>query len=94
ANVECASYGLTCCAERTALFAALTSGRRGFTALALVSRAHGGPMPCGACRQVLIEFAPDLLIYVADSARPKAVRRFTLRKLFPLAFELSSRRKK
>ena len=49
ANVESASYGLTCCAERVALFNALTSGKRDFVAVAVVARASGGPMPCGAC---------------------------------------------
>src|ERR1039457_7219909 len=55
ANVESASYGLTCCAERVALFNALTSGKRKFVAVAVVARAPGGPMPCGACRQLLAE---------------------------------------
>ena len=59
ANVESASYGLTCCAERVALFSALTSGKRDFTAVAVVARVAGGPMPCGACRQLLAEYASD-----------------------------------
>ena len=58
ANVESASYGLTCCAERVALFKALTAGKRHFVAVAVVARAPGGPMPCGACRQLLAEYAP------------------------------------
>ena len=58
ANVESASYGLTCCAERVALFNALTAGKRNFVAVAVVARAPGGPMPCGACRQLLAEYAP------------------------------------
>src|SRR5262249_59056204 len=61
ANVESASYGLTCCAERVALFNALTSGRSEFVAIAVVARAPGGPMPCGACRQLLAEYAPGAL---------------------------------
>src|SRR5216117_366644 len=67
ANVESASYGLTCCAERVALFHALTSGRRDFAAVAVVARAPGGPMPCGACRQLLAEYAPNALVWVADT---------------------------
>src|SRR5579862_8505480 len=55
ANVESASYGLTCCAERVALFTALVSGHKGFKAIAVVARAKDGPMPCGACRQLLAE---------------------------------------
>src|SRR5580692_4285111 len=56
ANVESASYGLTCCAERVALFNALTSGVRNFVAVAVVARIDNGPMPCGACRQLLAEY--------------------------------------
>ena len=55
ANVESASYGLTCCAERVALFTALSAGHREFVAVAVVARWDGGPMPCGACRQLLAE---------------------------------------
>src|SRR4051794_25115493 len=58
ANVESASYGLTCCAERVALFKALTEGKKDFIAVAVVARAPKGPMPCGACRQLLAEYAP------------------------------------
>lgn len=86
ANVESASYGLTCCAERTALYAALATGKRGFIACAVVARMPGGAMPCGACRQVLSEYAPKAVIYVADSAKPKAIRKFTVKELLPGAF--------
>src|SRR5258705_5801663 len=54
ANVESASYGLTCCAERVALFHALTDGKKNFVAMAVVARCDGGPAPCGACRQLLM----------------------------------------
>ena len=90
ANVESASYGLTCCAERVALFHALTSGRKNFVAVAVVARCAGGPMPCGACRQLLAEYAPDARIFVADSADLKTVRTFTVRELLPHAFSLAS----
>jgi cytidine deaminase len=86
ANVESASYGLTCCAERVALFGALTSGKRAFTAIAVVARAADGPMPCGACRQLLAEYASDAMVYVADSRRLKVVKQFTVRELLPGAF--------
>jgi cytidine deaminase len=86
ANVESASYGLTCCAERVALFRALTSGFRGFTAIAVVARTEGGPMPCGACRQLLREYAPNAVVWVADSRAPKSVKEFTVRQLLPSAF--------
>src|SRR5271154_265508 len=67
ANVESASYGLTCCAERVVLFKALTDGKKNFVAGAVVARCDGGPMPCGACRQLLREYAPDAKVFVADS---------------------------
>lgn len=86
ANVESASYGLTCCAERIALFNALTSGEKNFTAIAIVARIDGGAMPCGACRQLLSEYAPDAVVWVSDSAKPKVIREFTVKELLPGAF--------
>jgi cytidine deaminase len=88
ANVESASYGLTCCAERVALFGALTSGHKKFTAVAVVARAPEGPMPCGACRQLLAEYASEATVYVADSENLKVFRTFTVRDLLPAAFVL------
>ena len=88
ANVESASYGLTCCAERVALFKALTEGKRSFLAIAVVASWPGGPMPCGACRQLLAEYAPDARVWVADANRPKVVREFTIQKLLPESFSL------
>ncbi len=86
ANVESASYGLTCCAERVALFSALTSGKRNFTAVAVVARVPGGPMPCGACRQLLAEYAPHATVWVADARALRKIRGFSVRKLLPKAF--------
>ena len=86
ANVESASYGLTCCAERVALFNGLTGGKRNFLAVAVVASTKGGPMPCGACRQLLAEYAPDARIYVADSRSPGQVREFSVQELLPGAF--------
>ena len=86
ANVESASYGLTCCAERVALFKALVEGRREFVAVAVVARADGGAMPCGACRQLLAEYAPDAKVWVADSARLSKVKTFAVKRLLPAAF--------
>ena len=88
ANVENASYGLTCCAERVALFKALTEGKRNFVAVAVVARSPGGAMPCGACRQLLAEYAPRATVLVADSRTPRVIREFTVRDLLPGAFTL------
>ena len=86
ANVESASYGLTCCAERVALFKALTDGKKNFVAIAVIARCAGGPMPCGACRQLLAEYAPDAKVLVADSGDLKKIRQFAVRQLLPAAF--------
>jgi cytidine deaminase len=86
ANVESASYGLTCCAERVALFNALTSGKRDFVAVAVVARLDRGPMPCGACRQLLAEYAPDAKVFVADSADLSEISEHTVKELLPFAF--------
>ena len=65
-NVENASSGLTICAERNALFKAVSEGETEFTALVVVTEPGG--MPCGACRQVLNEFTDDLPILIADTS--------------------------
>ncbi|MGI5883174.1 MAG: cytidine deaminase, partial [Dethiobacteria bacterium] len=84
-NVENASYGLTICAERAALFAAVSAGYRSFSHLVILSDGNGTvPYPCGACRQVLMEFSPDLGITVTrDKDR---LIRISLRELLPYAF--------
>jgi cytidine deaminase len=69
-----------------ALFNALTGGKRDFAAVAVVARCEGGPMPCGACRQLLAEYAPDAKVFVADSRAPGRIREFTVRELLPAAF--------
>jgi cytidine deaminase len=85
-NIESASYGLTCCAERVALFAALSAGERDFRAIAVLARAPGGPMPCGACRQLLAEYAPHAEVWVADSRAPHRFFNFSVQDLLPGAF--------
>ena len=86
ANVESASYGLTCCAERVALFKALTEGHHRFVAVAVVARMSPVPMPCGACRQLLAEYAPKAMLWAADSRAPRKIREFTVAQLLPAAF--------
>src|SRR2546428_14029927 len=85
ANVESASYGLTCCAERVALFNALSSGKKNFAAIAVVARAPGGPMPCGACRQLLAEYAPKAKVLVADSSALSRITEISVQELLPAA---------
>lgn len=81
-NVENASYGLSNCAERTALFKAVSEGETSFTAIAIAAKASA-PWPCGACRQALTEFAPDLRVLVTwDGGSDES----TLGKLLPNAF--------
>ena len=83
-NVENASYGLTNCAERTAVFAAVAAGQNRFTAMAITASAEPAPLPCGACRQVLVEFcAADFPVYVATA---EGYQSTTLGALLPLAF--------
>ena len=72
-NVENASYGLAVCAERSAVFAAITAGEKQFECMAIATQ--GGAMPCGACRQVLSEFNPDLPIFIVDVDNPDEDRR-------------------
>ncbi|MBI5396342.1 MAG: cytidine deaminase [Verrucomicrobia bacterium] len=83
-NVENASYGLTICAERVALASAVAAGERRFVALAVASA--GGVTPCGACRQVLAEFAPTLKVIVTDAAKRGRCRTFVLDELLPHRF--------
>jgi cytidine deaminase len=85
-NVENGSYGLTICAERAAVFNAVAAGQRQFQLLAIATT--GGGTPCGACRQVLAEFAPELPILLVDVAQPNAIVETNLRDLLPQAFRL------
>lgn len=84
-NVENASYGLTNCAERTAIFSAITSGERKFKSIVLASDAEDFITPCGACRQVLMELGgKDLEIVMSN--RDKEIRILKLEELLPLSF--------
>lgn len=85
-NIENAAFGNTMCAERTALFKAVSEGARAFQTIAIAARG-AAPFPCGACRQSLNEFAPDLRILVTWDGE---VRETTLRALLPEGFGPSS----
>ena len=82
ANVENASYGLAICAERTAAVKAVSDGERDFAAIAVVT--ENGGSPCGACRQVLNEFGPEMRVLIADAAGK--YRTLRLSELLPASF--------
>jgi cytidine deaminase len=89
-NVENASYGLTVCAERNAVAAAVAGGMKPgeLAAVAIVADTEEPPTPCGACRQVLAEFAgPDCLV-ISESMREERVGAWQLAELLPEVFEL------
>jgi cytidine deaminase len=84
-NVENLSFGLTICAERAAVFAAVAAGEKEFAAIAVVADSLTPVTPCGACRQVLAEFADDLPVCSANLQQGRYVS--TLRELLPRAKE-------
>ena len=84
-NVENATYGLTVCAERVAMFKALSEGHRKFTRVAVVADTEAPTPPCGACRQILWEFGGNLEVLLANLSDPKG--RFRLADLLPLPFD-------
>ncbi|SHG86073.1 cytidine deaminase [Thermosyntropha lipolytica DSM 11003] len=84
ANIENASYGLTVCAERVAVFKAVSEGELDWEGICVVSSGSGFAYPCGACLQVLSEFASELKVVVADENN--FYQEFSLRDLFPTAF--------
>ena len=84
-NVENATYGLTLCAERVAMFKALSEGHRTFARIAIVADAEAPTPPCGACRQILWEFGGDLEIHLANLVQDKGTYR--LSDLLPLPFD-------
>lgn len=83
-NVENSSYPAGSCAERNALGAAITAGRQGFVALAIVTEADTPTPPCGMCRQALIEFAPNLPVTSYGAVGASA--QWTLAELLPAPF--------
>ena len=86
-NVENASFGLSVCAERTAIFRAVTDGDTEFTAIAVCADGAEPTPPCGACRQVLLEFAPDAVVLMAgERGADGPVLRATVAELAPHAF--------
>ena len=86
-NIENSTFGLTLCAERVAVFKALSEGERGFNAVAVVADTKRLTPPCGACRQILWEFCRDAEVILANLSGQITVRRMS--DLFPDAFDAS-----
>ena len=84
-NIENATYGLTVCAERVAMWKALSEGHRKFRRIAVVADTNAPTPPCGACRQILWEFGGDLEIVLANLKEHKGT--YQLRDLLPLPFD-------
>ena len=84
-NIENAAYGVTICAERTAIFKAVSEGRRDFVRIAIAGRSEDYCVPCGSCRQVMMEFAPELEVICLNGKGES--KTFALRELLPYGFD-------
>lgn len=87
-NVENATYGLTMCAERVAIFKAISEGEHGFEAIAVVTDSENLTPPCGACRQLIWEFCGDVVVILANLKGKSEV--LPMRELFPKPFDASN----
>lgn len=83
-NIENASYGATNCAERTAIFKAISEGERKFSKIAIVSSANDLTYPCGICRQVLSEHMPNGILLFEDAAGN--IKEYSMQEILPFAF--------
>ena len=86
-NIENATYGLTVCAERVAIFKALSEGRRSFTRIAVVADTATPTPPCGACRQIIWEFCGDIEVVLANLSEVSAT--LQMKDLLPMPFDKS-----
>ena len=86
-NIENATYGLTICAERTAIFKAISEGKKKFQKIAIVADTEILTPPCGACRQIIWEFCGDIEVVLANLR--SITKTFQMRELFPNAFDQS-----
>ena len=84
-NVENASYGLTMCAERVAIFKALSEGHRSFTSIVIVADTEDPTPPCGACRQIIWEFCGDVEVTLANLQQ--VTKTLRMKDLLPLPFD-------
>jgi cytidine deaminase len=87
-NIENASYGLTICAERVAIFKALSEGHRRFTRIVVVADTNSPTPPCGACRQIIWEFCGDVEVVLANLREVTAT--LMMKQLLPLPFDKTS----
>lgn len=85
-NIENSTYGATNCAERTAVFKAVSEGKRDFSAIAITSSGGGLTFPCGICRQVLSEFSPEMRVILSD--KDGNIKTFSLSELIPNSFRI------
>lgn len=86
-NIENAAYGCTICAERTAIFKAVSEGHRDFLRIAIAGKSEDYCVPCGPCRQVMTEFAPHMEVICLNGKGES--RTFTLEELLPYGFDSS-----
>ena len=84
-NIENASYGATNCAERTAIFKAVSEGKRAFTAIAIAAKNGSTAYPCGICLQVMNEFMPEGKVFLEEEGRIKI---YSVKELLPCGFKL------
>ena len=84
-NVENAAYGSTICAERTAIVKAVSEGRRDFVRIAIAGKSKDFCVPCGSCRQVMMEFSPEMEVICLNGAGES--KTFALRELLPYGFD-------
>lgn len=84
-NVECASYPLTCCAERVAIYNAVSCGETAILGVAVITDTDPAAGPCGACRQVIVEFGPEAFVVIGSTTG--ATRRTTIADLLPEFFD-------
>jgi cytidine deaminase len=87
-NIENATFGLTVCAERVALFKALSEGKREFSKITIVTEASKLSLPCGACRQLLWEFCGDIEVEIVNLQGGTVLKR--VKELLPLPFDKSN----
>ena len=83
-NIENAAYGATICAERTAIFKAVSEGHRDFVRIVIAGKSEDYCVPCGSCRQVMMEFAPEMEV-ICLNGKGEA-KHYTLRQLLPESF--------